>query len=270
MDILDKARRLESRLARAFEGVAEQWTRSGPRGPLEQMHAIVDAVAERLEPAGRGTYVFPFNRIKVSVLAPSRQDRARFAALFDTAPTLHERITTRLRDAGCEPANFQIRVTYVEQPAPSWASSDMHLEFDRSVPSDVPHERLSAPEPIKLTVVQGAAEKPSYSFAAARVNLGRCAEVRDAGNRLVRANDVAFSENGGDPNATVSRRHAHIDYAHDVRQYRIFDDGSAHGTGIVRNGRTIGVPPGSRGVRLRSGDEVVLGEARLRVRIGNG
>jgi hypothetical protein len=35
----------------------------------------------------------------------------------------------------------------------------------------------------------------------------------------------------------------------------------------VRNGKTISVPAGSRGVRLQSGDEVVLGEARLRLLI---
>jgi hypothetical protein len=46
----------------------------------------------------------------------------------------------------------------------------------------------------------------------------------------------------------------------------VYDDGSEHGTGIVRHGRTLAVPRGARGVRLESGDEIVLGEARLRVR----
>jgi hypothetical protein len=48
-------------------------------------------------------------------------------------------------------------------------------------------------------------------------------------------------------------------------ELRLFDDRSAHGTSIVRNGKTISVPAGSKGVRLQSGDEVVLGDARLRV-----
>jgi hypothetical protein len=46
-------------------------------------------------------------------------------------------------------------------------------------------------------------------------------------------------------------------------EHRLHDDRSAHGTGIIRGDRTIPVPPGSRGVRLRSGDEIVIGEARL-------
>jgi pSer/pThr/pTyr-binding forkhead associated (FHA) protein len=78
---------------------------------------------------------------------------------------------------------------------------------------------------------------------------------------------VAFTDAGGTANDTVSRRHAHIDYADESADYRISDDGSAHGTSIVRNGTTIGVPSGTRGIRLQSGDEIVLGEARVRVKI---
>jgi hypothetical protein len=45
------------------------------------------------------------------------------------------------------------------------------------------------------------------------------------------------------------------------------DDGSAHGTAVLRKGQTIPVPQGSRGTRLQSGDDIVLGQAKLRVRI---
>lgn len=271
MDILGKARRLESKLAKTFHGAAEQWTRSGPRGPLELLHAIVDAAEEGLEPAGRGTHIFPFNRIKVSVLAPSRDARARCAALFDAPPVLHERIRARLRGAGCDAPHLQVKVAYVDRPAPGWTKPDLHVEFDRVTTADAPPESTPmSPAAIRLTVTHGTAEKPAYAFAAGRINVGRCAEIRDSRNRLIRTNHVVFAESGSDANASVSRRHAHIEYAAGVREYRICDDGSAHGTGIVRNGRTIGVPSGPRGVRLRSGDELLLGEARLRVRIGLG
>ena len=63
MDILGKARKLESTLARTFDRAAQQWSKSGPRGPLEVLHAVLEAVEERIEPAGRGTRVFPFNKI---------------------------------------------------------------------------------------------------------------------------------------------------------------------------------------------------------------
>ena len=113
-------------------------------------------------------------------------------------------------------------------------------------------------------MVRGTAARKSYSFAAKRIDLGRCAEVRDTRNRLVRTNHVAFIEGSGEVNQSVSRRHAHIAYEPASGGYRLYDDGSVHGTSVVRNGSTVAVPPGSLGVRLRTGDELVLGEARLR------
>lgn len=269
MNILDRARRLEATLARKVEGVAQQWTKSGPRGPLEVLHAIVDAVADRLEPAGRGTHLFPFNRIKVSILAASRDDRSRFAALVSAPPTLQERVNERLRNAGCDPSHVQIRVVYVDRPAPHWTRPDVHVEFERLATQERAPEAAEEPDTVKVTVVNGVAEKPSYALALSRINLGRCAEVRDSRHRLIRTNHVAFSETGSEPNSTVSRRHAHIQHVPARGEYRICDDGSAHGTGIIRHGRTINVPTGVRGIRLRSGDEVVLGDARVRVKFGN-
>ena len=89
----------------------------------------------------------------------------------------------------------------------------------------------------------------------------------DHRQHLIRVNHIAFTEGDNDVNRTVSRRHAHVAYSAVSREYRLHDDGSSRGTAILRNGRTIRVPQGSRGIRLESGDEIVLGEARLRVRI---
>jgi hypothetical protein len=86
VDILGRARKLESRIARTVDRAAQQWARSGRREPLEVFHAIVEAVHDRVEPAGRGRHVFPFNRIKVSVAAATREDKARFAAILEGDP----------------------------------------------------------------------------------------------------------------------------------------------------------------------------------------
>jgi pSer/pThr/pTyr-binding forkhead associated (FHA) protein len=80
---------------------------------------------------------------------------------------------------------------------------------------------------------------------------------------------VVFKDGDGTVNDTVSRRHAHIDYHDATGDFRISDDRSAHGTSIVRNGTTIPVHVSSRGVRLQTGDEIVLGEARLRVKLAS-
>ena len=267
MDFLGKARKLESTLARTLDRAAEQWAKSGRREPLEVVHAILDAVEERLEPAGRSQHVFPFNRIKVSVVASSPETRARFSAVFDADPTLEDRVTKRLHDAGCEPASLNIKTAYVSRPASHWSKPDFHIEFARVSQAELPSPARAPAPDLKVTIVHGLAERPSYSFSLPRVNLGRCAEVRDSRNRLIRTNHVVFTDSPADPNQSVSRRHAHIDYASDLFYYRVCDDRSAQGTSIVRNGETIVIPAGSRGIRLESGDDIVLGEARIRVRI---
>jgi len=267
MDFLRKARKLESTLARTLDRAAQGWANSGPREPLEILHAVIDSIEERVEPAGRGRHVFPFNKIKLSVVAESRDARARFAAVLDKNPPLQARIEKRLRDAGCDPADVRVTTVYVARPEPHWTRPEFHIVFDRVVHQEAATEERGPAPGLKLTIVQGLAEKPTYTFALPRINLGRCVEVRDSLNRLIRTNHVAFVDGEHLSNHSVSRRHAHIEYAEALRQYRISDDRSAHGTALVRNGRTIPVPAGSRGVRLRSGDEIIVGEARARIRI---
>ena len=277
MNILHKVRRLEAGMTRAVERAAREWSRSGAHEPLEIAQAIVDAIGARLEPAARGRYVFPFNRIHVSIAAASKDDRARFAAVLESEPTLTDRITARLRDAGCDTGSLQTTVGYVPRPGADWNSTEFHIDFTRGVPTvaapapvpaAAPAPVAATPRELTITVVNGTAEQSTYVFALPRVNLGRCAEVRDTLSRLVRSNHVAFVDLGNS-NPSVSRRHAHIEYVEASGHYRIRDDRSAHGTSVVRNGRTVAVPAGSRGIRLESGDEIVLGEARARVRIGD-
>ncbi len=267
MDILSKARKVESTLARTLDRAVQQWTKSAPLEPLETLHAIVEAVEERLEPAGRGRHVFPFNKIKVSIAAASRDVRARYAAVLESDRQLQERITNRLRDARCEPAGLQVSVSYVARSGTDWMRPEFHIAFDRVTAAERAAAQDTSALDLRITVTHGSAERPAYTFSIPRINLGRCTEVRDSRNRLIRTNHVAFTDVDRTTNDTVSRRHAHIDYTAGSAEYRISDDHSAHGTSILRNGRTIEVPSGSRGIRLQSGDEIVLGEARVRVKI---
>lgn len=269
MDIIGKARKLESTLSRTLDRAAQHWSKSGPRGPLEVLHAILESVDERVEPAGRGKRVFPFNRIKVIVLAPTRDERTRLASVLDSTPALHETIAARLRSAGCDVAGIGVRIVYAAQSEPAWIAPEYHIEFVNGAPLDAPAPQPAAPHEITLTITNGVAGRPLYTLTQARINLGRCEDVRDHGQRLIRTNHVAFTDRGSAANDTVSRRHAHIDYNREAHDYRITDDRSAHGTSIVRNGAAIPVPAGSRGIRLQAGDEIVLGEARLRVEISD-
>src|SRR5688500_16901537 len=98
MDILAKARKLESHLARTVDRAAQQWSKSGPRGPLEVLHGVLEAVEERIEPVGRGMHVFPFNTITATIVAVSPTTRARFSGVLDGAPSLQERSSRKLRE----------------------------------------------------------------------------------------------------------------------------------------------------------------------------
>jgi len=262
MDILRKLRGLESRVTKTVNEAAQKMARSNPREPLEILHAIVDAVEKQAEPAGRGKYVFPFNRIRITIAAESPTHQARFEAVFASEPRLERRIDDVLHAADCRSDDVSVATTYVADCEGGWK-----IDFDRVQPP--PRESLTEAPNLRVTTIHGETEKPTYVLAATRINLGRCAEVRDNRNRLIRTNHVAFSESSADPNPSVSRQHAHIDYAFDAAEYRLCDDRSAHGTSVVRNGSTISVPSGTRGIRLQSGDEISLGDARLRIEIGS-
>lgn len=269
MDLLRKARDLEARISGKLDRHVGDIVQSGAREPLEIVHAIVEAVQEQIQPSGRGRRVFPFNTITVTILAPSRDARARFEAVVADGPPLRDRIAARLQSAGCQADDLDVTVHFEAKARPRWSSTDFHLEFAREVRPEAP-----APPPpptparLELTVVSGTAEHGRYSFEPVpRIDLGRCTEVRDDRHRLIRTNQVAFVERGGDVNQTVSRRHAHLSYDPEGHAFRLHDDGSEHGTSIVRNGRTVPVPRGSRGVRVAGGDVIVLGDAHLRVEL---
>lgn len=265
-NILDRARTLESRIARALSRAAEDAVGSGAPEPLEIAHAIVDVVDRQVQAGSRGTRLFPFNRVAVSVLAASRDSRARLEALFAAKPSLRDRVVDRLRSAGCDVTDLQIDVAYAGRAARSWDHPHFHVAFDRVATAAAPAPVDVTPARVEVTVLRGVAERRTYSFALSQIEIGRGVEVRDNRHRLLRTNHVAFVEGSAAVNQTVSRRHAHI-AVDPSGDHRLHDDRSEHGTGIVRGGRTIPVPAGSRGVRLRSGDEIALGEARVRIRI---
>jgi hypothetical protein len=267
MRIVDKARTLETKIARAFSRAAETAVGSSALEPLEVVYAVVDDVERQVQPGGRGARIFPFNSVVISVLAPSRDARMRFDAVVEGDPTLRARVAERLQSGGCETTDLCVEIVYATRATPSWKHAQFHVAYDRVAPRPPAVPVEPAPARVEITVLRGTAEQRTYTLAARRIDFGRGIEVRDDRNRLLRTNHVAFIEGLPGENQTVSRRHAHVTYDAVSREHRLRDDGSAHGSGILRDGRTIPVPAGSRGVRLRSGDEIVLGEARARIRI---
>lgn len=268
VDILTKVRHIESTIARRFDNAAKKLTKAGPREPLEIVHAILDAVGGEIQPSGRGKYVFPFNAIHVAVLAPSREIRDRLQTVLAGDSGLRQRIDEKLRSAGCGASAVAVRISYVGRAQTNWRGPEFHVKFARvEVPERESDVAQSDRARLDLTVSRGAAERRTYSFVAERIDLGRCVEVKNTDGRLIRTNDVAFVEGSGEVNQSVSRQHAHITHQPGSQEFRLCDDGSVHGTHLVRQGRSITVSRGSRGARLKSGDEIALGDARLRIRI---
>jgi len=110
MDVLGRARRLESAIAGRLDQVAKGLVSSRSRQPLEILLAILEAVEQRIEPTGRGARVFPFNRVEVSIVAPSLEARGRLEAVLGGDTPLQRRVLDRLRSAGCSPVDVVIEV----------------------------------------------------------------------------------------------------------------------------------------------------------------
>jgi pSer/pThr/pTyr-binding forkhead associated (FHA) protein len=270
MDLLAKARKLESKISRTLDEAVEGVVGRTPRQPVEIVQAVLDSAEQQIQPAGRGRRVFPFNQITLHVLAPTRSDKARFAAVADGPPPLVERVTERLESIGCAVDRIDVQVLYASRAKPDWLAPEHHIVFDRierPAPVETRAPAGQAAPKIELGIVSGSAQRPTFTFSGERVDIGRRVEVLDHRQHLIRMNHVAFTEGENDINRTVSRRHAHIAYTAASREYRLHDDGSSRGTAILRNGQTIRVPQGSRGIRLDAGDEIVLGEARIKVKI---
>src|SRR3954452_8446994 len=113
MDILRKVRDLEARISNRVDRTVGDFVQSGTREPLEIVHAIVAATDRQVQASGRGRRVFPFNAVRVAVLAPSRDARARFEAVLADGPPLRSRIVQRLRSTGCDVMDLDVALDYV-------------------------------------------------------------------------------------------------------------------------------------------------------------
>lgn len=269
MDIVGKARKLERKIARSLDAAVVELAGKSATAPLEIVHAVLDRAEQEIQEAGRGVRVFPFNKVTVVIVAPpgDKGIRARIDAVMDGPPSLSERLQGRLRSAGCRTASVAVDVMYVRAAGARWESPEFTVEFARAPAASQPAAAPSAIPRLKLTVLAGKAARRTQVFSGGRIDIGRRSEVLDAKQRVVRTNHVAFDE-GPDENRSVSRQHAHVTFHPGTGEYRIHDDRSAHGTSLLRGGRTVAVPAGSRGVRIESGDEIIVGQARLRATVG--
>jgi hypothetical protein len=234
--------------------------------PLEVREAIIEDIEQRIEPAGAGRRVLPYNRIAVTMLAADKASRARLQAAL---AGLQESIVARLTELRCAiPSGFAVDTRYVTRPPAAWAPHQrLAFAYDQRGATDLPSAAPNDPLRLRITVARGQATHASYTFSESHIRIGRSAQPIDGLGRP-RTNQVVFLEDGDDHARTVGRAHASIRYDTARHEYRVFDDGSHNGTRVIRGGAVLEVKPHDPvGVTLRSGDEIQLGTASLRIQM---
>jgi hypothetical protein len=235
--------------------------------PLEVREAIIEDIEQRVESAGAGRRVLPYNRITVAMLAADKASRARLQAAL---AGLRESIVARLTELRCVvPAGFVVETRYITRSPAAWAPQQrLGVTYDQRDASDIA-SAVPANEParLRITIARGQATHASYTFAESHIRIGRTAQPIDGLGRP-HTNQVVFLDDGDDHARTVGRAHASIRYDTVRREYRVFDDGSHNGTGVTRDGVLFEVKPHDPvGVTLRSGDKIHVGTASLHIQI---
>jgi hypothetical protein len=257
--IVDIGRALHSRIKVFFDAPLDAHA-----SPLEILQAVLEQIELKIQPAGRGRRVFPYNHILVRI-GPTDADRTALQAVFDG---LSVRVRERLAELQCAgPSDLDVRVTFLKRAPEDWPEGRLFAVDYRHDTIAVAETREEPPRQraVRLTVVKGAAASESYVFCQPAIAIGRTAEPVDGAGR-VRRNDVAFLDAVDGITETVGRAHARLEFDVRGRHYRLYNDSSSNPTFIVRDGSTLQVAPRDpRGVRVQSGDDIQLGRAVLRL-----
>lgn len=272
-----------------------RWTKPWESGtePMEIRRGVLDEVESRIVSAGQGKRVFPFNRLKIRLLAPGPREKVELEAVAKDVWDLPGEIRERLTEQGCPvPGDLDVDVEVTDEGGPEFGERRFHIDFQRAERKEAPVRAsspnvatsasplatLAIPSPasgtdrptLELTVLKGAATRKVYSFPAGRVHVGRMEEIADEEGRVRRRNDVAFLEEG-DVNQTVSREHARFVFDEASGEIRLRAEPGASSTRIFREGKSIDVSGRDpRGVRVQPGDEVYFGRACVKVAIRPG
>ena len=259
---LDRLVQLEKRLAELFDRRLRR--EHVPYDALELVPLVLDHIEEHIRPVPGGGRVFPYERVTVRVFVGEGETAAAQAVL--EARALEKRVRERLSQGRCVPPDgFGVAVKIVEgEPPASYGSVPFKIDYRaRTRRTEAEPPRPATPA-VRFTVLAGTAGGRSHAFSLERINVGRVRRI-EGGRGAARQNHLVFADDGGEINGTVSRAHAHFTWDAELGGYRLFDDGSVHGTRVFRSGRDLAVPrQGSRGVRLEHGDELEFGRARVR------
>ena len=257
--LLDEMIRRSGRLDAFVDGVMTRSLR-GDRAltPSELLNGMAAEIERGITLAPDGP-LFPYNRISIEVKAENalRQDELRGALPADRiAPVIIARLRRQCRVP--DDLRVDVRVA-VDETAAAATYAITHRTIAARPPA-------AAVEPPTARLLRGDGQG-RFTLREGVFNVGRSAEAHGRDGRLIRLNQIVLD--GEDDSRTVSRVHARIHGRRSADQltFFVFDDGSRHGSTIVRDGRTHKVHRGAIGVALKDGDEVYFGKVRLEFRM---
>ncbi len=255
-------RRIEQTLDQRLRGIFGKSSNEA----IELYRDALDQIGARATVGKRGR-IFPFDVIKIELRAADAERKTVLEALFDPAQMIDDIKSTLLAERVTAPEKLALMVHY-----PGDAATDLRIVCEKTAHEPEAAPPLPPPEmpliPVLLRTLEGTSSETVFIADRPRINIGRERDVVDSLGRAVRRNDLFFPEGADEANASVSRSHAHIRFDGHSGEWRIYDDGSTLGTSLFRNGRRIDVPAHApRGAKLLPGDEIYLGQARLRLEI---
>jgi hypothetical protein len=225
--------------------------------PIEIRREIIREITEHVQSKGGGEYFFPFAEVAVEIFARDATEQQTFEALLDPAE-LTEELKSQLGARGCKADNVTVLIDVIEIEVGDETAKPFRIEYRRKRV-----EHPSARPAARLVVLQGSASEKELVIDRDLVYVGRLNEVKSSSGGLERRNDLAFA----DTETTVSRKHAWLRYHPIEGKFRVYNDPACSlGTQVFRDGRII-VCDATRGVQLRSGDELHLGNAQIRFEI---
>ena len=254
----DAARSFGRRMRRFFDAPPD-----ADAAPLELLQSALDELEKKVVPAGRGTRVFPYTRIAVTVSQPAVDT----AALDSVFAQLESRLRERLAELRCQsPGVLDVSVTISDDTN---GGPVLRVECAADRGAIQARAGRNVPE-LRLQIVKGQCDSAEYTFNRAAIAIGRGTEPADALGR-VRRNDIAFADNRDGINETVARAHARIEFEPSSGAYLLFNESGTNPTFLLRGGRSLRVAPRDRrGVKLASGDALQLGRALVTISIGAG
>jgi hypothetical protein len=221
--------------------------------PIEIRREALREIADQVQPAGGGEYIFPFTAVHVDLYAADETQQSQLEAIF-AMPGFAEDVKSGIADRGCPrpPLSIEVEIKTEDSTVP------YRIQYQRSTKQG---PKPAAPRPpARLVVIEGQAETNELVIDRDLIYIGRLKQVIHSRSGLERQNQLAFDES----ESSVSRKHARIEYDAASGRFRVFNDPAI--TSVSRDGR--GIPcDATRGLQLRSGDELILGKARVRFEI---